>query len=116
MTSGPDSVYIEHGRAISLASWHTRVERPPPPTIPTSLFSQFSSGNLAGTLFCNHPQAPVSPPVSYQAAVNQRTDTLYRLSTALRRISLAPLCSVRMGLQKRGTVTLSRLGTPAPWM
>jgi hypothetical protein len=40
MTSGPDSVYIEHSRAISLASWHTRVERPQPPTTRTSLFAQ----------------------------------------------------------------------------
>jgi hypothetical protein len=45
MTSEPDSVYIEHSRAISLASWHTRVERPPPPTTRTSLFAHFISGN-----------------------------------------------------------------------
>jgi hypothetical protein len=64
MTSGPDSLYIEHSRAISLASWHTRVERPPPLLALAILPNHL--GQLAGTWFCNHSRAPVSPPVSYQ--------------------------------------------------
>jgi hypothetical protein len=66
MTSGPDTRSISSTAGPSLSPhgihelsdcrhyWHLAIR-------PTNHLRQ-----LAGTLFCNHPQAPVSPPVSYQ--------------------------------------------------
>ena len=62
MTSGPDWVYIEHWTVhLSCLMAHTSWAPPPLASSPESNLTQ-----LAGTLFSNHPQAPVSPPQSYQ--------------------------------------------------